>query len=356
MSAHLFSPLAQRGVTLRNRIVVSPMCQYSAREGLADDWHLVHLGARATGGAGAVIAEATAVLPQGRISPADLGLWSDDQVEPLARICRFVTARGGVPGLQLAHAGRKASTAAPWAGGGPLDAAQGGWPDQVTAPSAVPFTPAHAVPRELDTAGIAAVVAAFAAATGRAVQAGFRLLEVHAAHGYLLHQFLSPLSNRRRDAYGGDFAGRTRLVREVVAAVREAWPADLPLWVRLSATDWVDGGWTIDDSVALARELGPLGVDLIDCSSGGSSPDARIPVGPGFQVPLAGRIRAEAGVPTGAVGLITEPAQADAIVRAGQADVVLLARELLRRPHWPLEAARALGHPAPVPEQYARAF
>ncbi|MFN2369733.1 MAG: NADH:flavin oxidoreductase/NADH oxidase [Candidatus Krumholzibacteriia bacterium] len=356
MSAHLFSPWTQRGVTLRNRIVVSPMCQYSATGGLANDWHLVHLGARATGGAGAVIAEATSVLPEGRISPADLGLWTDLQVEPLARICRFVASQGAVPGLQLAHAGRKASTAAPWAGGGPLDTAHGGWPDEVTAPSAVPFTPAHAVPQELDAAGIAQLIEAFTAATARAVQAGFRLLEVHAAHGYLLHQFLSPLSNRRQDAYGGDFAGRTRLVREVVAAVREAWPADLPLWVRLSATDWVDGGWTIDDSVALARELGPLGVDLIDCSSGGSSPDARIPVGPGFQVPLAARIRAEAGVPTGAVGLITEPAQADAIVRAGQADVVLMARELLRRPQWPLDAAQALGHPTPVPEQYARAF
>ena len=356
MNPHLFSPLTQRAVTLRNRIAVSPMCQYSCVDGRADDWHLVHLGSRAVGGAGAVIAEATAVLPEGRISPADLGLWSDDQVEPLARAFAFVAAQGAVPGVQLAHAGRKASTAAPWTGGGPVDAAGGGWPDRVVAPSALPFTPEHPVPQVLDATGIAEVTAAFAAAARRALAAGCRLVEIHAAHGYLLHQFLSPLSNRRSDGYGGTFTGRTRLVREVVAAVRTVWPEDLPLWVRISATDWVEGGWTADDSVALVRELAPLGVDLVDCSSGGASPDAVIPAGPGFQVPFAARVRAETGVATGAVGLITAPAQADAIVRDGQADVVLLARELLRQPHWPLQAALSLGQPAPVPNQYARAF
>ncbi len=356
MSAHLFTPLVQRGVTLRNRIVVSPMCQYMAEGGAANDWHLVHLGGLAAGGAGAVIAEATAVLPEGRISPADLGLWADRQIEPLARICRFILQRGAVPGIQLAHAGRKASTAAPWAGGGPLDAAGGGWPAQVAAPSAVAFSPAHPTPLAMDTAAIAALVTAFADAARRAHAAGCQLVEIHAAHGYLLHQFLSPLSNRRDDGYGGSFAGRTRLVREVVAAVRAVWPDELPLWVRLSATDWVEGGWTIEESVALARELAGLGVDLVDCSSGGSSPDARIPVGPGFQVPFAARIRAEAGLATGAVGMITEPAQADAIIRERQADLVLLARQLLRDPHWPLRAAGALGQPVPVPAPYARAF
>ncbi len=356
MSAHLFAPLMQRGVTLRNRIVVSPMCQYAARDGLADDWHLVHLGSRAAGGAGAVLAEATAVLPEGRISPQDLGLWSDAHIEPLARIFRFIDAQGAVPGIQLAHAGRKASTAAPWTGGGPLGEVDGGWPARVTAPSALPFSTDHPVPQALDQAGLATVVAAFALAARRAHAAGCRLLEIHAAHGYLLHQFLSPLSNRRDDGYGGDFAGRTRLVREVTRAVRAAWPADLPLWVRLSATDWVEGGWTVEDSVALSRDLAALGVDLVDCSSGGSTPAAAIPVGPGFQVPFAARIRAEAGIATGAVGLITEPAQADAIVREGRADVVLMARELLRQPHWPLQAAAALRQPAPVPKPYERAF
>jgi 2,4-dienoyl-CoA reductase-like NADH-dependent reductase (Old Yellow Enzyme family) len=356
MSPHLFAPFTQRSVTLRNRVVVSPMCQYSAKEGLANDWHLVHLGGRAIGGAGAVIAEATAVLPEGRISPADLGLWSDDQVEPLARALAFIADQGAVPGVQLAHAGRKASTAAPWTGAGPVDATGGGWPDHVVAPSALPFTPEHPVPQVLDAAGISAVTAAFAAAARRAHAAGCRLVEIHAAHGYLLHQFLSPLSNHREDGYGGSFAGRTRLTREVVGAVRTVWPEDLPLWVRLSATDWVEGGWTLEDSVALARDLAPLGVDLVDCSSGGAVPDAVIPAGPGFQVPFAARIRAETGLATGAVGLITDPAQADAVVREGQADVVLLARELLRQPHWPLHAAMTLGQPAPVPRPYARAF
>ena len=356
MADHLFSPLVQRGIALRNRIVVSPMCQYSARDGAANDWHLVHLGALAAGGAGAVITEAVAVQPEGRISPADLGLWDDGQIAPLARICRFLADRGTVPGIQLAHAGRKASTVPPWTGGGPAGPDAGGWPDRLAAPSAVPFSAAHPVPQALDEAGIRSVIAAFADAAGRAQAAGFRLAEVHAAHGYLLHQFLSPLSNRRDDAWGGGFAGRTRLLREVVAAVRRVWPDDLPLWVRISATDWVEGGWTADDSVALARELAPLGVDLVDCSSGGAVPDAAIPVAPGFQVPFAARVRAEAGVASGAVGMITEPAQADAVIREGRADVVLLARELLRHPHWPLDAARALGLAVPAPPQYARAY
>ncbi len=356
MNAHLFAPLVQRGVTLRNRIVVSPMCQYSCEDGLANDWHLVHLGALAVGGAGAVFTEATAVLPEGRISPADLGIWNDAQIEPLARALRFVAAHGAVPGVQLAHAGRKASTATPWTGGGPVGAAGGGWPDRVVAPSPLPFAPPYPVPQALDEAGLAAVVDGFAAAARRAHAAGARLVEIHAAHGYLLHQFLSPLSNHREDGYGGSFAGRTRLVREVTEAVRAAWPEDLPVWLRISATDWIEGGWTVDDSVALARDVAPLGVDLVDCSSGGTAPDARIPAAPGYQVPFAARIRAEAQVATGAVGLITEPEQADEIIREGRADVVLLARELLRHPHWPLAAAQALGHAAPVPPQYARSF
>lgn len=356
MTDHLFSPLRQRGVTLRNRIVVSPMCQYMAEDGRATDWHLAHLGARAMGGAGAVIAEATSVLPEGRISPTDLGLWNDDQVEPLARVMRFVAGQGAVPGVQLAHAGRKASTAAPWHGGGPLAAGAGGWPERVVGPSAVPFSPAHPVPVPLDEAAIGAVMTAFAAAARRAAAAGALICEVHAAHGYLLHQFLSPLSNRRTDGWGGTFAGRTRLLLQTVAAVREAWPADRPLWVRLSATDWMDEGWMLEESIALARKLKSLGVDLVDCSSGGSSPDARIPVGPGFQVPFADEIRRGAGVATGAVGLITQPDQADAIIRGGLADVVLMGRELLRRPQWPIEAAAALGQPAPVPAPYARAY
>ncbi|HOX24528.1 MAG TPA: NADH:flavin oxidoreductase/NADH oxidase [Candidatus Krumholzibacteria bacterium] len=356
MTAHLFSPLALRDVLLRNRIAVSPMCQYSSRDGLADDWHLVHLGARAAGGAGTVLSEAAAVTPEGRISPDDLGIWSDGHVEPLARVCRFVASQGAVPGIQLAHAGRKASTFAPWRGKGPLARGDGGWPDRIVAPSPIPFADGYPTPRALDLAGIAQLVDAFAAAARRALACGAQIVEIHAAHGYLLHEFLSPLSNERKDAYGGSFDGRTRFLCEVVAAVREVWPGRLPLLVRISATDWLDGGWTIEDSVALARRLGPLGVDLVDCSSGGLVPSAAIPVAPGYQTPLAARVRAGAGIATGAVGLITEPAQADAIVRNGEADLVLLAREMLRRPHWPLHAARALGQPPPVPPQYLRGF
>ena len=350
---HLFTPLRIRDVTLRNRIVVSPMCQYSSRDGFADDWHLVHLGSRAIGGAGVVFTEATAVLPEGRISPDDLGLWKHDHVKMLGRIFRFIAAHGAVPGVQLAHAGRKASTARPWEGGRPLGASERGWP--VVGPSAVPFADGYQEPQALDREGIARVVTAFADSARFALEADCRIVEIHAAHGYLLHQFLSPLSNRRTDEYGGSFENRTRLVREVVTAVRRVWPERYPLFLRISATDWTDGGWTIDDSVALALQVRPLGVDLVDCSSGGNVRDARIPVGPGYQVPFAAAVR-RAGIATGAVGLITSAGQADDIIRGGQADVVLVARQSLRDPYWPLHAARELGHECPPPVQYARAF
>ena len=349
----LFEPLALRAVTLRNRIALSPMCQYSAVEGRATDWHLVHLGARALGGVGMVIFEATAVEPLGRISAADLGLWDDAQVEPLARVVRFVEQAGAVSCLQLAHAGRKASMRVPWdQGGAPHLPVSGGWPG--VAPSALAFGPGYAVPMPLDEAGIADVIAAFAAATRRARSAGFRSVEVHAAHGYLLHQFLSPLANRRDDRWGGSFENRTRLVREVVTAVRSAWPEELPLLVRISATDWVPGGWDVEQSVELARLLKGLGVDLVDTSSGALVPDAQMPVGPGFQVPFAERLRREAGIATGAVGLIVSPHQAEHILRTGQADLVLLGRELLREPEWPLRAARELGAEGPWPRPYLR--
>ncbi len=350
----LFDPLALRGVTLKNRIAVSPMCQYSASDGFATDWHLVHLGSRAVGGAGLVMAEATAVSAEGRISPEDLGLWKDDQIPGLARICEFVTGQGAVPGIQLAHAGRKGSTRRPWESeAGLVPEAEGGW--EPVAPSTGAFVPGYPEPRELDQAGIDGVVASFAACARRATTAGFRVFEIHAAHGYLLNQFLSPASNRRTDGYGGDFEGRIRLVREIVAAVRGIVPDAAPVWVRLSATDWSPEGWTLEDSVELARRLGREGVDLIDCSSGGNVPGVKIPVGPGYQTAFAERIRREAGVLTGTVGMITEPAQADHIIRTGQADVVLLARELLRDPYWPLRAARSLGVATAWPAQYLRA-
>ncbi len=354
MTADLFTPLELRGTILRNRIGVSPMCQYSASDGVANDWHLVHLGSRAVGGAALVVAEASAVVPEGRISPADLGIWRDGHVAELARVAAFIRSLGALPAIQLAHAGRKASTAAPWQGGGPV-APPEGWP--VVGASPIPFAEGYPVPEPLDAGAIAAVVAAFAAAARRALDAGFGAVEIHAAHGYLLHSFLSPLSNRRGDGYGGSFEHRIRLLCEVVEAVRQVWPGDRPLLVRVSATDWVEGGWDGDDTVALARELAPLGVDLIDCSSGGNVPHARIPLAPGYQVPFAERVRREAGMPSGAVGLITEPAQADAIVREGRADLVLLARQFLREPYWPLRAARELGRDDAVrwPEQYLRA-
>lgn len=350
---HLFEPFKLHEVVLANRIAVSPMCQYSCEQGFATDWHFVHLGSRAVGGAGLVFTEAAAVLPEGRISPQDLGIWSDEHIEPLARIVRFIHEQGSVAGLQLAHAGRKGSTYRPWAGLGAIAEAEGGWP--VVGPSALAFAEGYAVPKALTEDGIRAVVAAFAAAARRACQAGFRVAEIHAAHGYLLHEFLSPLSNRRQDRYGGSFENRTRLLREVVEAVRQVWPERCPLLVRISATDWAEGGWDLDQSVELARQLKLLGVDLIDCSSGGNLPQAQIPAGPGYQASFAERIRREAGVLTGAVGFITEPVQADHIIRSGQADLVLLAREMLRDPYWPLRAARELGQATPWPVQYLRA-
>jgi 2,4-dienoyl-CoA reductase-like NADH-dependent reductase (Old Yellow Enzyme family) len=350
---HLFEPLKLRGLTLRNRIGIPPMCQYSAREGLAQDWHFVHYGSRATGGAGLLIVEATAVAPEGRISPGDLGLWDGGQVEPLARIARFVGEQGCAAAIQLAHAGRKASTALGWERQQSLTAEEGGWP--VVGPSALRFGEGYVEPRELDEAGIGQIVEQFAGAAGRAREAGFQAVEIHAAHGYLLHQFLSPLSNRRKDRYGGSFENRSRIVREAVSAVRAQWPENLPLLVRLSATDWVDGGWTVDETVELCRVIKSLGVDLVDVSSGGLVPTAAIPVGPGFQAEFASRVRREAGIPTAAVGLITSPAQADHVVRCGQADLVLLGREVLRNPYWPLAAAQALGQSSAWPRQYLRA-
>lgn len=349
----LFTPLTLRGLTLPNRIAVSPMCQYQAQDGLVSDWHLVHLGGLAQGGAGLVFTEATAVVPEGRISPEDLGIWNDAQAEGLAHIVRFIKSQGAVPGIQLAHAGRKASNPAPWMGSGSIPLAQGGWTP--VAPSALPFDADWTVPTALDEPGILAVIEAFMDAARRAVAAGFRVIEVHAAHGYLLHQFLSPLSNHRTDAYGGSFENRTRLIREVVGALRNILPEELPLLARISATDWAEGGWNLDQSVALAKELKDLGVDLVDCSSGGLVPRAEIPLGPGYQVPFAARIRAEAGLPTGAVGLITDPEQAEAILAQESADLVLLGRELLRDPRWPLRAAKALGADVPWPASYLRA-
>lgn len=354
--AALFEPLRLRSRRTRNRIVVSPMCQYSARDGFANDWHLVHLGGFATGGAGIVLTEATAVEARGRISPEDLGLWNDDQIAPLARAVRFVQDHGALAGVQLAHAGRKASTFRPWAERrGAVPHAEGGW--DVIGPTAEAFHREWPTPREATGSDLEEVVAAFADAAQRADRAGFDIVEIHAAHGYLLHSFLSPLTNRREDGYGGDFEGRTRLVREVVTGVREVWPSEKPLFVRVSATDWVQGGWTPDDTVCLARDLVPLGVDLMDCSSGGLVPGVKVPTAPGYQVPFAERVRREAGMPSGAVGLITEADQAEKIVADGQADLVLLGRELLRHPHWPLDAARKLEVEGDAiwPRQYVRA-
>ena len=350
----MFTPLQLRGITFRNRIAVSPMCQYSCEDGFAHDWHLVHLGSRAVGGAGLVIVEATAVEAKGRISPNDMGLWKDEQIEPLARIASFVKAQGAAAGIQIAHAGRKASTPAPWKGTAAIAESVGGWlPD---APSPVPFRENDPVPHELSKDEIRALVHSFAATARRALQAGFQVLEIHGAHGYLTHEFLSPLANKRTDEYGGSYDNRVRFALEVVGAVRAVWPESLPLFLRISATDWAEGGWTIEDSVELARRVKPLGVDLMDCSSGAMVPWAKIPAAPGFQVPFAARIRREADIPTGAVGLITEPAQASAIINNGQADLVLLARELLRDPYWPRRAARELSAEIAVPVQYLRAW
>jgi 2,4-dienoyl-CoA reductase-like NADH-dependent reductase (Old Yellow Enzyme family) len=351
---HLFDPLAIRDITFANRVFVSPMCEYSSTDGFASDWHFVHLGSRAVGGAGLVLTEATAVVAEGRISPQDLGIWKDEHIEPLARIVQFIHEQGGVAGMQLAHAGRKASTYAPGKGHGRIPVSESGW-DNVMAPSALPFSPDYPMPKALSIDGIKNVVSAFAAAARRACEAGFRVIEIHAAHGYLLHEFLSPLSNHRTDAYGGSFENRTRILREVVAAVRDSWPEGAPLFVRISATDWVEGGWDVPQSVELARQLKELGADLIDCSSAGLVPHAMIPVGPGYQTQFAEQIRREANILTGAVGMITSPVQAEHILVTGQADAVVIAREFLRDPYWPLRAARELGQPTTWPVQYLRA-
>ena len=353
--AHLFSPLRIRDIAFRNRIAVSPMCQYSSEDGFANDWHFVHLGSRAVGGAALVIAEASAVEARGRISPADLGIWKDEHIPPLARIAAFLRSQGAVSGIQLAHAGRKASTHVPWEKGGSfLPESEGGW--RTVAPSPIPFRETDSPPIELSKAEIRTIVEAFAAAARRALAAGFEVIEIHAAHGYLINEFLSPLSNHRRDEYGGSFENRIRFVLEVTQAIRREWPDSLPLFIRISATDWAEGGWTIDDSVKLASTIKSLGVDLVDCSSGGLVPYAKMELGPGYQVPFAERIRREAGILTGAVGLITDPEQANRIIREGRADLTVLARQFLRDPYFPLHAAKALGIEAVPPVQYKRAF
>ncbi len=352
--ANLFSPLQIGSVRLPNRIVVSPMCEYSSADGFASDWHLVHLGSRAVGGAGLIFTEATAVAAEGRISPQDLGLWKDEHIAPLARIVDFLHSQGACAGIQLAHAGRKASTFRPWEGEGAVLPEQGGW-SEVLAPSAIRFAENYPQPRELDTAGIARVRREFRDAAVRADRAGFDVIEIHAAHGYLLQEFLSPISNHRGDNYGGSFENRVRLLLEVVADIREVWPRERPLFVRISATDWTEGGWELPDSVRLGALLRERSVDLIDVSSGGNVAAARVPVGPGYQTPFSAAIRAEAGIRTGSVGMITDPAQAAHILRTGQADLVFLAREFLRDPYWPLHAAAELGEGASWPPQYLRA-
>jgi 2,4-dienoyl-CoA reductase (NADPH2) len=351
----LFSPLTIRTVTLRNRIAVSPMCQYSCNDGLADEWHLVHLGSRAVGGAGLVMVEASGVEPRGRISPADMGIWSDAHSAALQPIAAFVKARGAVPAIQLAHAGRKASTYAPWLNRGvQIPLSEGGWP--TIAPSPIPFNEGDAPPLAMTTTDIGDVVEAFKQAAARSLKAGFQVIEIHAAHGYLINEFLSPLTNHRQDAYGGSLEKRARFLFEIVAAIRSVWPTELPLFVRISASDWAEGGWTIDDSVQLARLLQPMEVDLIDCSSGGVVPHARIKAGPGYQVPFAEQVKRESGIMSGAVGMITDAHQANEIIASGKADIVLLAREMLRDPYWPLHAAQKLAASQAPPVQYARAY
>jgi 2,4-dienoyl-CoA reductase-like NADH-dependent reductase (Old Yellow Enzyme family) len=352
-TASLFSPFQIGNITLPNRIVVSPMCQYSAEDGSATDWHLVHLGSRAVGGAGLVVAEATAVSPEGRISPSDLGIWKEEHVAPFRRIVDFLHQQGAFAGIQLAHAGRKASMCRPWEGERIATVEEGGWTN-VLAPSEIPFAPNYSRPKALDENGVRAIIHAFAQAARRARLAGFDVVEIHAAHGYLLNEFLSPLSNHRSDAFGGSFENRTRLLLEIVDAVRKEWPPSRPLFVRISATDWAEGGWTLSDSIQLARILRQRGVDLIDVSSGGLVPGVKIPVGPGYQTHFAEQIRREAGIPTGAVGMIIEPAQADHILRTGQADLVFLAREFLRDPYWALHAAQHLRQKISWPVQYLR--
>lgn len=350
---HLFSELHLRGTALANRIGVSPMCQYSCSDGFANEWHYVHLCTRAVGGAGLVLTEAAAVTPEGRISPQDLGVWKEEHFEPLEKITRFIQTQGGTAGIQLAHAGRKGSTHRPWSGHGAVAPSDGGW--QPVAPSLLPFSDTYPTPKELTRAEIQALQHNFAVAAERAVRAGFHVIEVHAAHGYLFHQFLSSLSNRRTDEYGGSLENRSRFLRDTVADIRKMVPERCPLFVRVSATDWVEGGWDIEQSIELARLLKDLGVDLIDCSSGGNTARAEIPVGPGYQTAFAERIRNAAQIATAAIGMITAATQADHVIRTGQADLVLLARELLREPYWPLHAAKELGVTMPWPAQYLRA-
>ena len=346
----LFSPLKIREVEFRNRIFVSPMCQYSSDDGMPNDWHLVHLGSRAVGGASLVMVEASAVSPEGRISPNDSGMWSDDHAMAFKRITGFLKSQGAVPGIQLAHAGRKASTDTPWRGGKPLTAEEAGW--QPIAPSAIPFDDASPTPREVTQGDLEEVVSKFVAAARRSIEAGFEALEIHMAHGYLLHEFLSPLSNHRTDEYGGPLENRMRLPVKIAEALRQTWPAHLPLFVRISCTDWIEGGWDLTQSIEFCRRLKALGVDLIDCSSGAMVPHAKIPAGPGFQVPFAAAVREQAQISTGAVGFITQPAQAEQIIATGQADAILMAREFLRQPYWPLHAAKALNVDIPWPSQY----
>ena len=351
--AQIFDPLSIRSITLPNRIAVSPMCEYSSIDGFANDWHLVHLGSRAVGGAGLVFTEATAVTPEGRISPEDLGIWSDAHIEFLARITHFLKSQGSVPGMQLAHAGRKGSTQKPWVGSEKLSPEEGAWVP--VAPSAIAYSDKYPFPKELSKEGIRGVVEAFANAARRALDAGFLVLEIHAAHGYLIHEFYSPLSNKRTDEYGGSFENRTRLAREIVSAIRKQWPERLPLFIRISATDWKEGGWDLDQSVELVKQLAPLGVDLVDCSSAGLVPDQKIVAGPGFQVPFSERIRRDTGVMTATVGLIETKEQVAEILAKNRADLVLMAREFLRDPYWPLRAARELGYKISWPAQYLRA-
>lgn len=351
---HLFEPFTLRGVTLRNRIGVSPMCQYSSVDGMPNDWHFVHLGARAVGGAGLIVTEATAVEPRGRISPEDAGIWSDAHAEAWGRIAHFISEMGAVPGMQLAHAGRKASTAAPWHGGAGIADEHGGW--EPVAPSPIAFQPDYRLPHQLTVEEIREVQANFKNAAARVLAAGFQWIELHGAHGYLAHEFLSPLANHRTDDYGGSFDNRIRFLVETAREVRRVWPDDKPLAVRISATDWTQDGWDLDQSIELARRLRAEGVDLIDCSSGGIAPGIKIEAGPGYQVPFAEAVREKAAIATSAVGMITTPEQADEIVRKEQADIVLLARESLRDPNWPLHAAKALGHTVHPPKQYGRAF
>lgn len=349
----LFSPFKLRSVEFRNRIFVSPMCQYSATDGVPNDWHVVHLGSRAVGGAGLVIVEATGVTVEGRISLGDLGIWNNTQVEAFKRITAFVAGQGAVPGIQLAHAGRKASTPLQWLGERSIAPEEGGWIP--VAPSPIPFSEGYTTPHELTKPEMVELIKKFVEATDRALAAGFRVIEIHAAHGYLLHEFLSPLSNHRKDEYGGSLEGRMKFPLEVAHAVRQRWPADLPLFVRISATDWAENGWDLPQSVEFAKRLRTLGIDLIDCSSGGNVRHVKIPVGPGYQVPFAAAVRKEVGIPTAAVGLITDPHQAEEILQRGEADVIVMARALLRDPYWPLHAAHALSVDVPWPIQYVRA-